>query len=774
MADFQPFQALTFNLDRLRQQPERGAGFADVLTEPYDKITPEMQAAYYTRHDRNIVRIILGREEAGDTDQHNKYTRAAEFFRSWRQENFLVRRERTAIFAYEQTFRVGGRELTRRALIGRVRLSRPEEGNALTRAMMVRLAALLRELGRAPDINVVAIGGRGSGKSTIIDYLRFVFGGEPVDDELQRKFKKRLVDLIKESTAVYVLVEDTEGNLWLYERMFSFSSNRSANTTEFEITSPPATVYQVIMSQCRVVKFEDKTPEFRVEFYGQGEVQSITDTAEPARQLRLVDNFAQSTIHQRQQKSNEIEDKLDSNELQIIEHKEELEEITIEVNSLDELKQRTNEIDKDLQDEHIKEHQVWEDANNWADKSIDHLKNQVEKLDNLNFEILEEKEFLIPESKSQDSLVSLLNEIYSSIQALKKIESAKSQFSDLFDRLKTLQANWHSYYEDELTRYMTVLRKQGVENLASLNRELSEKRSQIERIEKLLIPRKNELVKNIDKLIKERQKYLKELWSCWDEIRDCRVQSANLMTKNLSKDVVVRIADEKDLKVYLDFLNTIAPPGIHDKQLQKIVEHNSKPAEIAKLIRNKDIDALRNIGITENTASKLTQISEKDLMKLERVYQSDIANIKLILEGEEKMLPDLSDGEKCTAILSVILLEETCPLVIDQPEDELDHAFIMSNVVNTLIRVKQKSNNLVKNFIPKKGRQFVIATHNQNIPVLGDAEMIFKMKKISGQKHCEYENAHGLEHSDTIKHILSLEGGSDAFERRRRKYNANH
>ena len=131
MADFQPFQALTFNLDRLRHQPERGAGLADVLTEPYDKITPEMQAAYYTRHDRNIVRIILGREEAGDTDQHNKYTRAAEFFRSWRQENFLVRRERTAIFAYEQTFRVGGRELTRRALIGRVRLSRPEEGQIL-------------------------------------------------------------------------------------------------------------------------------------------------------------------------------------------------------------------------------------------------------------------------------------------------------------------------------------------------------------------------------------------------------------------------------------------------------------------------------------------------------------------------------------------------------------------------------------------------------------------------------------------------------------------
>ncbi|MBI5687668.1 MAG: DUF1015 domain-containing protein [Verrucomicrobia bacterium] len=131
MADFQPFQALTYNLDRVRQQPERGAGLADVLTEPYDKITPEMQAAYYARHDHNIIRVILGREEPGDTEQRNKYTRAEESFRAWQRENFLVRRERPAIFAYEQTFRVGGRELTRRALIGRVRLSRPEEGHIL-------------------------------------------------------------------------------------------------------------------------------------------------------------------------------------------------------------------------------------------------------------------------------------------------------------------------------------------------------------------------------------------------------------------------------------------------------------------------------------------------------------------------------------------------------------------------------------------------------------------------------------------------------------------
>ncbi|MBM3892053.1 MAG: DUF1015 domain-containing protein, partial [Verrucomicrobia bacterium] len=131
MADFRPFTALTYNLDRLRQQPARGAGLADVLTEPYDKISPAMQTAYYARHEHNIVRIILGREEAGDNNQRNKYIRAAEFFSAWRQQGILARREQSAIFAYEQTFGVGDRTHTRRALIGRVRLSRPDEGQIL-------------------------------------------------------------------------------------------------------------------------------------------------------------------------------------------------------------------------------------------------------------------------------------------------------------------------------------------------------------------------------------------------------------------------------------------------------------------------------------------------------------------------------------------------------------------------------------------------------------------------------------------------------------------
>jgi ABC-type lipoprotein export system ATPase subunit len=175
-------------------------------------------------------------------------------------------------------------------------------------------------------------------------------------------------------------------------------------------------------------------------------------------------------------------------------------------------------------------------------------------------------------------------------------------------------------------------------------------------------------------------------------------------------------------------------------------------------------------GITKGTADALINMQYKDVMTLEHTKCDDIANIYLILEGQKKPLGDLSQGEKCTAILSVVLLDEHSPLIIDQPEDELDHNFIMANVVNTLGKVKQKSNPLDNAFSPKNGRQFIIATHNQNIPVLGDAEMILKMHKIIGEDKCELECGHGIEHPEIMSHVLSLEGGVEAFERRRRKY----
>ena len=110
MARIYPFKALRYDTQKVRME--------DVVTQPYDKITPEMQQAYYDRSRYNLIRVILGKKEPGDTDAftplppgetpHNVYTRAAESLTSWRKKAILREETQPALYGYTQTYQVPG------------------------------------------------------------------------------------------------------------------------------------------------------------------------------------------------------------------------------------------------------------------------------------------------------------------------------------------------------------------------------------------------------------------------------------------------------------------------------------------------------------------------------------------------------------------------------------------------------------------------------------------------------------------------------------------
>ena len=79
-----------------------------VVTQPYDKISHDMQERYYAAHPQNIVRIVLGRSEPGDTGKENIYLRAAQHLREWRESGILVPLARPAFLVYFQRFRIPG------------------------------------------------------------------------------------------------------------------------------------------------------------------------------------------------------------------------------------------------------------------------------------------------------------------------------------------------------------------------------------------------------------------------------------------------------------------------------------------------------------------------------------------------------------------------------------------------------------------------------------------------------------------------------------------
>ncbi|HYM78348.1 MAG TPA: DUF1015 domain-containing protein [Candidatus Dormibacteraeota bacterium] len=115
MADIHPFRALRYNLQRVSA--------SQVVTQPYDKITPAMQERYYAASPYNLVRIILGRREAEDNPLKSVYTRAAAYGRDWRDQGILQQDSAPSIYAYSQAFTApSGARFERRGFIalGRV------------------------------------------------------------------------------------------------------------------------------------------------------------------------------------------------------------------------------------------------------------------------------------------------------------------------------------------------------------------------------------------------------------------------------------------------------------------------------------------------------------------------------------------------------------------------------------------------------------------------------------------------------------------------------
>jgi len=122
MAEIIPFKALRYDPHQVKLE--------DVLTQPYDKITPEMQGKYYERSPHNLVRIILGKAGETDTPSFNVYTRAAEYLHDWRSGGLLKRDLEPGLYIYSQAFTAPGtRELVeRRGLIALGRIHDYSEG----------------------------------------------------------------------------------------------------------------------------------------------------------------------------------------------------------------------------------------------------------------------------------------------------------------------------------------------------------------------------------------------------------------------------------------------------------------------------------------------------------------------------------------------------------------------------------------------------------------------------------------------------------------------
>lgn len=190
--------------------------------------------------------------------------------------------------------------------------------------------------------------------------------------------------------------------------------------------------------------------------------------------------------------------------------------------------------------------------------------------------------------------------------------------------------------------------------------------------------------------------------------------------------------------------------------------------EISKIL-SKGKDELQNkFGLTIAMASRIFEwLKDKNrLFELETYFPEDLITINLKV-GEEYRpfykisenggkIYQLSDGQRATALLILLFSQENKILIIDQPEEDLDNRFVYDDVVVMLRQMKGK-------------RQLIFATHNANIPVLGDSEQIIVLEAENNQ--CSIKDSGSIDKfsiSDDIKKVM--EGGEEAFKKRIQKY----
>lgn len=247
-----------------------------------------------------------------------------------------------------------------------------------------------------------------------------------------------------------------------------------------------------------------------------------------------------------------------------------------------------------------------------------------------------------------------------------------------------------------------------------------------------------------------------------EQISTLRDTVASELTREAGEKIRVRVLRNADDLAYRNLLiQGLKGAGVrnHDEILAALLQ--LRPEQLAQLIQMDDhVGFDEACGFGPERAKKILAALRLnvDPLQLEVVEIDDVVRIELnVATSAEAIFKDaaeLSRGQKCTALLPLLLARTRNPLIIDQPEDNLDNHFIYETVVNSIQRLKKK-------------RQMIFITHNANIPVLADADLVIVMN--SDGKIGYIEKSGSVD--DTREQIVDLlEGGREAFELRRKRY----
>jgi ABC-type lipoprotein export system ATPase subunit len=593
------------------------------------------------------------------------------------------------------------------------------------------------------------IGGRGAGKSTLLESLRETSGNNSIS---------KVVDSEVWPEKINLLYEDETGR--------QITLTREKNAGVYNITDPTNGITNI-----------------NIESYGQGETAETIQHSDqnPNVLLSFLDSFIEV------QPFKETEEDI---RLQLIENQSNMGKLRLEVANIPETeKQKKNLEDKleQLKNDKVGDLVKYQTAliteRQIRAKVIEDLKTLIGKYQDIfkdnsvfkDFENLTDANIIVGKDNF-DAVKRIVNEFATIVST--KSDELHSSLSAKVAELRVQLQEWGSKETEIQTKIdakKVELEAKGIPfDLGKINQIANDVTYYQDRLRKLLEKKEelNRLSKERIELIKQRKEYKEKIYT----YRNVFASRINDNLKNSVDGFFVNVKYDQG-RYSNDFEEAIKNlMGWRTSQVPKarFIARAISPIDFSVGVRKQNLDTLKLIiqdGNRVFSDSEITSIIEK--VKINYGYE-DFENLlfedlpiltvtKIIEDGSggkkilTRNLSQLSLGQQQSILLAILIHSKSkCPLIIDQPEDNLDSEFIYKTIVSNLKKIKEK-------------RQVIIVTHNANIAVLGDAELIVPLKSTSLKSLVI--NSGSIDKPETRDLCCEiLEGGEQAFKKRRDIY----
>lgn len=599
------------------------------------------------------------------------------------------------------------------------------------------------------NLNVL-IGGRGAGKSTIVESLRYVLGLNPLGDEATRLHEGIVRNVLQAGTKVSLLIcMRRPGESWY--------------AIERTVPNPPI----IRDAEGNVVDLQPVELMRGIEIFGQHEISELTKSEE--RLTRLLDRFVKHDDSLRSHKA-AVKRELTKTRRQLADALQDLDSVQEQLAALPALESTLKRFQAAGIEGRLREQSELVREERVLDTADERVEQAAEALQALGDEVQLDTAFLstrslkdLPAKRLLRSLDKPLQKF--NIEASKLAGALEAELERLRESVAGTRERWAVREKKVTAAYEKILRELQEESIDG--DEFISLRRQIEELEPLRDRRK--LIK---RSIKELEQSRRNLLAEWDDLRTAEFQGLNSAAKRVSRALRKRIRVTVHFDGDRSPLATLLKREVGGRLAEaiEILDDESQLSlrEFADAARNGSDALVKSYGLPTAQAENIANAGAELVMELEELDLPPTTRIELNVAAEGgparwQPLGDLSTGQKATAVLLLLLNESNFPLVIDQPEDDLDNRFITEGIVP---RMREE----------KRRRQFVFSTHNANIPVLGDAELILGLTASGeagerGKAEVPSKFVGSID-SEPVRELVEelLEGGREAFETRRRKY----